>query len=374
VVLDREPVEDWSALDAPVPQPPASGPRSPARRALAAVALVLAMAGLVLMFVLFQPFHGRGDGRVSVNIPRGATVADAGRRLAALDIVASDLLFRVRARLRGGGDVKPGTYRLPRDMSYGAALDALAAGPPKARTTSITISEGRTRREASALLARTSLRGSYARATVSSPQLDPTEYGAPRGTPSLEGFLFPATYEVRVGAPVSDLVDRQLRAFRQRFARVDMSRARQAKLTPYDVLIIASMVEREAQVAKDRRLVSAVIYNRLRIGYPLGIDATLRYALSNQTRALRQSELNMDTPYNTRLNQGLPPTPIGNPGLAAIQAAANPARSDFLYFVVKPGTCGEHAFSKDFAQFQRDAERYSAAREAEGGRSPVKCR
>jgi len=335
---------------------------------------VLAVIGLGLAFILFQPFHGAGEGRVSVSIPRGATVADAGRRLASLDIVASDFLFRVRSRLRGGGDVKPGTYRLPRDMSYGAALDVLAAGPPKARTTSITISEGRTRREASALLARTSLRGSYARATMRSPQLDPVEYGAPRSTPSLEGFLFPATYEVRVGAPVGDLVDRQLQAFRQRFARVDMRRARQANLTPYEVLIIASMIEREAQVARDRRLVSAVIYNRLRIGYPLGIDATLRYALSNQTRALRQSELDMDTPYNTRLTQGLPPTPIGNPGLAAIQAAANPARSDFLYFVVKPGTCGEHAFSEDYAQFQRDAERYSAAREAQGGRSPVKCR
>jgi uncharacterized YceG family protein len=259
-------------------------------------------------------------------------------------------------------------------MSYGAALDALAEGPPKPRTTTITITEGRTRREASALLAKTSLRGSYAAATARSPLLDPRDYGAPRRTPHLEGFLFPSTYELRVGAPIGDLVRKQLQTFKQQFAKVDLRYARSKQLAPYDVLIIASMIEREAMVAKDRRLIGAVIYNRLRIGYPLGIDATLRYALGNQTRALRQSELRLDSPYNTRLRQGLPPTPIGNPGLASIQAAANPARSKVLYFVVKPGTCGEHAFSTTYQQFQRDAQRYSAAREAKGGRSPVECR
>ncbi len=337
------------------------------------MALVVAAALVWFLFVLFQPFHGEGSGRVSVSIPRGASVIDAGRRLAEHDVISSALLFQIRARLSGDSDVKPGTYRLPLGMSYGAALDALAKGPPKPKTTNITISEGRTRREASALLAKTSLRGSYARATIRSPLLDPRAYGAPRGTPSLEGFLFPATYQIRVGAPVSDLVAKQLQTFKARFARVDLGYARSKQLTPYDVLIIASMIEREAQVAKDRPLVSAVIYNRLKSGTPLGIDSTLRYALNNQTRALRESELQMSTPYNTRIHKGLPPTPIGNPGMASIQAAAHPARSKVMFFVVKPGTCGEHAFSTTYQQFQRDAQRYTQARNAAGGRSPVKC-
>ena len=106
---------------------------------------------------------------------------------------------------------------------------------------------------------------------------------------------------------------------------------------------------------------------------PLGIDATIRYAENNWTRPLRVSELERDTPYNTRINTGLPPTPIGNPRLASLKAAANPAREDYLFYVVKPGTCGEHAFSSSDAQFARDQARYNAAREEAGGKSPTTC-
>jgi UPF0755 protein len=152
-----------------------------------------------------------------------------------------------------------------------------------------------------------------------------------------------------------------------------MTVAKRRNLTPYDVLVIASMVEREAQVAKERRLVAAVIHNRLSDGMALGIDATIRYATGNWSRPLRESELAIQSEYNTRTNPGLPPTPIGSPGLASIQAAAKPANVDYLYYVVKPGTCGEHAFSSSDAQFQRDVARYNAEREKAGGRSPTKC-
>src|SRR3712207_4925401 len=106
---------------------------------------------------------------------------------------------------------------------------------------------------------------------------------------------------------------------------------------------------------------------------PLGIDATIRYVENNWTRPLRESELDRDTPYNTRLNRELPPTLIGNPGLKSLQAAAKPADSDFLYYVVKPGTCGEHAFARTDAEAQRNVARYDAAREAAGGKSPTTC-
>jgi uncharacterized YceG family protein len=138
------------------------------------------------------------------------------------------------------------------------------------------------------------------------------------------------------------------------------------------VLTIASMIEREVQVASERELVAAVIYNRLGSGEPLGIDATLRYALDNFDKPLTQSDLATDTPYNTRLVAGLPPTPIGNPGLAAIEAAANPAKVDYRFYVVKPGTCGEHVFTASEAEFEQAAADYQAALEAEGG-SPTEC-
>ena len=108
-------------------------------------------------------------------------------------------------------------------------------------------------------------------------------------------------------------------------------------------------------------------------GMPLGIDATIRYATGNWTKPLTASELATDSPYNTRRNAGLPPGPIGNPGLDSLEAAARPAQVDHLYYVVKPGTCGEHAFSSSIADFERDRQRYEAARQEAGGRSPTNC-
>jgi uncharacterized YceG family protein len=133
------------------------------------------------------------------------------------------------------------------------------------------------------------------------------------------------------------------------------------------------MVEREAQVPRERALIASVIYNRLKEGMPLGIDATIRYATGNWTRPLRVSELHIRSGYNTRTHQGLPPGPIGNPGLASLKAAAHPARTKYLFYVVKPGKCGEHAFSSTDAQFQRDVAKYNAARAKKGGKSPTTC-
>jgi len=324
------------------------------------------------LFSLFQPLHGDGSGRVSVVIPRGVTVSQAGDLLADRDVVSSAFFFKLRAKLDGPSEIKPGNYLLPKDISYAAAFDALAAGPPKAKTTDITITEGRTIREVNRLLKKTSLQGGYAAAARRSRVLRPQQYGAPRRVHTLEGFLFPATYQVRVGAPTSDLVTKQLQTFRRRFGTVNLAYAHSKKLTAYDVLTIASMIEREAAVAKDRKLIASVIYNRLHQGIPLGIDATIRYRLDNWSRPLRESELQAAGPYNTRSHQGLPPTPIGNPGLASIRAAANPARTGYLYFVVKPCGRGEHVFLKTDAEFQRAAQRYETARQAKGG-SPVDC-
>ena len=132
------------------------------------------------------------------------------------------------------------------------------------------------------------------------------------------------------------------------------------------------MIEKEIQVANERPLAAAVIYNRLSAGDTLGIDATLRYELGNYDEQLLQSELDAATPYNTRINPGLPPTPIANPGLASIEAAAKPAKSDVYFFVVKPGTCGEHEFTADADEFAAAQARYEEALAAEGG-SPTDC-
>ena len=168
----------------------------------------------------------------------------------------------------------------------------------------------------------------------------------------LEGFLFPASYQFEQKTTSRQLVNRQLEAFERAWKQVDLSYAEARNLTPYDVLIIASLIEKEVSEPQERALVSAVIYNRLKAGMTLGIDATIRYGLNvPPTESLRESHLESLHPYNTRKLPGLTPTPIANPGLASMQAAAHPAPVDYLYFVRKPDK-RNHFFTASAEEFE----------------------
>jgi UPF0755 protein len=244
--------------------------------------------------------------------------------------------------------------------------------PVVVRTITVTVPEGYTRSQTAEIANQEGLRGSYVKESVHSRYLNPAKYGG-KDAKDLEGFLFPDTFELEKHARAADLVQLQLEDFKRRIAGVDMSYARSKNLTVYDVVTIASMIEHEAGVASQRKLVAAVIYNRLHEGMPLGIDATTRFATGNYTRPLTESELAVDSPYNTRIHAGLPPGPIDSPGLASIEAAAHPAKADYLFYVAEPGTCNKLAFSSTEAEFNADVERYNSAREAAGGNSPDSC-
>jgi UPF0755 protein len=286
-------------------------------------------------------------------------------------LMSGSSLFRLRLSLAGkSDDIPSGTYTMASGMSYGAAIDELTASPSE-RGVTVVVPEGYTRDQIAGVAEGAGLNGNYKKAAVSSKQIDLKRYGA-EGAKSLEGFLYPATYELEPKSGVEDLVGQQLKEFRRNFGQVDLKYARSKNLTPYDVLVIASMIDREVQVPRERKLVAEVIYNRLSTGEPLAIDATIRYATGNYDEQLTESELAIDSPYNTRLVAGLPPTPIGNPGLGAIRAAADPGRGNSRFFVVKPGTCGEHVFTASEQEFNQAAERYQRALKREGG-SPTEC-
>jgi uncharacterized YceG family protein len=380
VVVDDPPVEEQPPppLDPPRrvrasrrPVPPRRPPRRTGgrhwgRRFVALLALAAIVFALYLINATFQPFHGDGTGAVRVNIPTGADAGEIGDILERKGVVDSGTFFQLNATVTGRrGGLRPGNYTLRQGMTNGQAIAALEKGPKAKviKTTNITIPEGPSIKEEAPKIDKTSLKGSYAKA-ASTPAVLRTirKLGAPKGTKTAEGFMFPATYTLVEGAPVKNLVEKQLAAFKQNFAKVDRGYAKRRNLTRYDVLIIASLVEREAQLDRERPLIASVIYNRLKTGTPLGIDATLRYELNMWDRPLRVSELERDSPYNTRTRRDLPPTPIGNPGLKSIQAAARPARTDYFFFVRKPGDSGEHAFSETDAEFQRDVARYQASR------------
>jgi UPF0755 protein len=243
--------------------------------------------------------------------------------------------------------------------------------PPIPKIVKIVIPEGFTRAQIAVQAHQNGLSGSYLLPSKRSNEIDFAHYGAPANTPNLEGFLFPATYEMYVGAPASQLVSEQLSAFHENFGGGEVDRARVLGITPYQLLIVASIIEREAAIPHDRRLVAAVIYNRLHQNMTLGIDSTLRYALHNFTSPLTEAELHSDSPYNTRMHTGLPPTPISNPGVAAIQAAAHPAHVSYLYYVAGADGCGEEVFSTSYAQFEKHAAAYREAIAKNGGRVPT---
>jgi UPF0755 protein len=257
----------------------------------------------------------------------------------------------------------------------GVLLSAQQHAPPKPvvlpRILRIVIPEGFTRAQIAQRAKQDGLRGDYLADSVRSSLLSPAHYGAPASTPDLEGFLFPATYELYAGASAQRLVEEQLTAFAENFGGGEVFRARALHITPYQLLIIASMVEREAAVAHDRPLVAAVIYNRLRLHMPLGIDATIRYALGDFSAPLTEAQLHTSSPYNTRLHTGLPPTPIANPGVASIKAAAQPAHAPYLYYVAGADGCGELVFSTSFAQFERNAAAYREALAKHHGQVPT---
>jgi UPF0755 protein len=340
------------------------------RRIFLAVGAVALLAALWFLFSLFQPFAGNGGQSKTVTIKPNSSVGDIASLLEKEGIVSNGFFFELRATVSGKrGALKPGTYTLREGMSYEDTLATLEKGPPP-NTVKITVPEGRSRTEIAKSIS--GLKGDYLKASKRSAKLNPRTYGA-KGARDLEGFLWPATYELKRGQPVKLLVDKQLAAFKDNFRMVSMRRAKSKNLTPYEVLIIASLVERETAVPRERKQIASVIYNRLSQNQSLGIDATVRFILGKWDRALTQSDLNNNSPYNTRKFKGLPPGPIGNPGLASIRAAASPANTHYLFYVANPCKPGTHTFTTTLAEFNAAAAKYNAARDAAGGKAPKGC-
>ena len=238
--------------------------------------------------------------------------------------------------------------------------DPAPAQEQAAPTSTLLIREGLRREDVAALLDKeTSLSGDRYLALTGPGARGRALAGTDRPT-SLEGFLFPATYELPEDATARDLVDLQVEAYEANTADVNYRYAQSRNLTKYDVLTIASMIEREVAVARERPLVASVIYNRLRAGMRLDIDATVQYAVGEWKEELSNSDLNVDSPYNTRRYAGLPPGPISNPGKDSIRAAARPVQTPYLYYVARNDGSGRHYFSSTPEQFERDVQRSRA--------------
>jgi len=323
---------------------------------------VLAVCCCLLVFVvalgvgaayLFRT--GSQGGAVTVTIPTGSSLHAVADVLAQAGVVPHALAFEIRARLSGtGSQFKAGTYALRVNEPYSALSAALIAGA-KPRTIKVTIPEGYTVAQTATLL-RGKITGFSAKQYRTLAEDYPGHVGVKgykRGT-TLQGLLFPATYDVLPTVTPSQFIGLQLAAFHANIAKVDMTRAAKANLTPYDVVIIASLIEGEAGAAHDRAKIAAVVWNRLKQGMKLQIDATVLYALGKHKNIVTFQDLKVVSPYNTYLHSGLPPTPIDNPGLATLAAAASPAAVDYLYYVGRSDGTGPLYFSSSYSQFLKD--------------------
>ena len=214
------------------------------RRVFALGTVALAIAGVWFLVELFQPFAGHGHGRVTVTIPHGAGASKIGSILAADGVVSSSFFFELRDKL-DGSKLYAGRFRMPLGTSYSHAISILSA-PPPIQTAEVTIVDGLSRRQVAKRLHAQKIRGNYMALTRHSRLLNPVTYGAPRRTPYLEGFLFPDTYQLTTPVSMKALVADQLETFKQQFATVGMGWAKAHHVTPYQVLIVASLVEAEA--------------------------------------------------------------------------------------------------------------------------------
>ena len=295
---------------------------------------------------------------VQVVVPEGAGVNEIGTILEERGVIKSAFGFRIATFVgEGAENIQAGEYQMPRGLTAGDALDWLMGNSPKGEEfVNITFREGLWLTDFAAVLDRdTHLSGDKFLDLATTG--DVRSKFQPGRVETLEGLLFPSTYQVVETDTERTVLERLVGEFENQFAGLDFSTAKQLNLTKYDVAIVASMIEAETRVDAERPRVAQVIYNRLREGMALGIDATVIYALGEHKESLTQTDLEIDSPFNTRRFPGLPPTPIGAPGLESLRAALTPADGDWLYYVL--ADCeGNHAFSTSYDQFLQDKANY----------------
>jgi UPF0755 protein len=328
--------------------------RALARLILWTAALAAVIVACAVAWFYFTVYRDRAlpTQVTQVVIPRGSTFDEIARQLAEQRVVNNYLAFRALARLRGEETgARAGEYRFQPHQTAGNVLDALMTGGAQVAAW-VAIPEGFTAREIAQRLQESGIgaaqpfEDAFARDSI---VVDGTR------TKNLEGFLFPSTYLVALGATPQQVEAQLTGEFYAKLPHDAAARARALHVTVPQAVTVASLVEREAKADADRPLIAGVIYNRLRLRVPLQVDATIEYALPQHKNELSFGDLRIDSPYNTYTHAGLPPTPIANPGLPSLEAALSPSKTGALYYVYCGN--GRHVFAKTLAEHQANVAR-----------------
>jgi UPF0755 protein len=357
-------VTDVLDLRDELPPRPSRRRRRGAGRWLAVLFVVLLVVGLAVgavwaggkvldRFEAPPDYAGPGQTPVTIEVADGETAADVATTLREADVIASRAAFlEVAYADERASSLQPGFYQLLTRMPAGDALELLL-DPSSRIVGQVTIPEGFTVEQILQTLAENT---EIPLADYQAAAQDLGALGLPPYAEVLEGFLFPATYEVEPDMTAVDVLTLMVDRFEQAAQAVDLeARAEALGITPDEAVIVASLIERESRIDDELPMVATVVYNRLDQGIPLGIDAAILYGLGRTSGGLTQSDLAKDTPYNNRLNAGLPPTPIASPGEQALNAALNPAEGDWLYYVLADES-GRHLFTSNYNEFLRQKE------------------
>jgi UPF0755 protein len=371
---ERDPADDWDLEEEPLAEGEWEDYRERrgggcAKKVFLGL-LVLLLAGAVGGYVAWgwvgdqiDP-PGEPGAEVEIEIPNGSTTARIGEILEENGVITSSRLWDYWTRFQGAGPFQAGFFVFRENMAFREAVAVLDGGPRPPQFERVTIPEALTVDEILPRLAERVDRWSLEalQAAASSGEIrsrfqpegesDCVEYG---GAPwcALEGFLFPDTYEIDGDVDEAAFLRRLVAEMDARLTALDVeTRAAALGRTPYEILVIASLIEEETRISAERPVVARVIYNRLDQGIPLGIDATSRYEAEISGRGREALDFTSDSPYNTRRVAGIPPTPIAAPGQASLEAALEPADGNWIYYVLQDAE-GNHFFTDSYAEFNR---------------------
>jgi UPF0755 protein len=328
----------------------------PLRGLFVLLVIVLVLVGIVVAVGSYYNWATGASGpkrAVTLEIPRGATGSQVAELLKDRDVIRSTFAFKLMARFRGfKGGFQAGRYtNLSTNMTIVQVLDALKKGPAVESLT-VTFPEGYTLAQMAqrafdkmGIPKKEFLKAAHSRTHSLPPYL-------PKGTKTVEGFLSPNTYDFLKDADADAVINRLLSEFKARAQGLPWDQTEALDVTHYEVVIVASLIEKEARFAGDRGKIARVIYNRLKRGMPLQIDATINYALGRSGPILLKDR-EVKSPYNTYLHTGLPPTPIASPGRASLLAALAPASGNWLYYVLVDCKTGRHGFATSLSEFNQ---------------------
>ena len=350
-----EPQGEWAPPSRPRYAAPTRGGGGGRGRLLLGVAVVLLLVlGAAGVWVSRQINPSGSPGEVrTITVPEGASSSSIGELLADEGIISSAFVWDWYLRINGGGPFQAGEYQLAEDSSMGDVVDSLSDGPAPPEERRYTVPEGFTLDEILDRLADPDkglgFDAAELRQLMDSGQVRSSYQ--PADQPSNEGILFPETYSVDPEATPLQVLQQMVAELDATMAGLEVESAQERfNLTPYEILVVASLIEEETKIPEERPMVARVIYNRLRQGIPLGIDATSRYEAEVEGRDRGDIDFTSNSPYNTRRVKGLPPTPIASPGRASIEAALNPADGPWIFYVLEDAE-GHHFFTDSNSEF-----------------------